>query len=177
MNKAALKYLQKLQQPHTKVNHIKYEELKTQEYLTSPLFSNEETKLLYAFRTRTVKNIKANFPNMYFGDLSCPLNCVPQENTVQKDTQQHLLTCAKLQSCIGTDELSRGAVKYEHLFGDVNKQKEAIVLLSKLIEAREKFEKDDPPGANLDPSTGVTGLCCDNGDLTCSVLPLLSYGK
>ena len=75
------------------------------------------------------------------------------------------------------DELSRGAVKYEHLFSEVNKQKEAIVLLSKLIEAREKIENDNPPGANLDPSTGVSGLCCGNGDFTSSVLPLLSYGK
>ena len=92
---------------------------------------------MYALRTRTTENVRANFPNMYFGDLNCPLKCVGQDNSEEKDTQQHLLTCAKLQSCTQSDEVSRGAVKYEHIFSDVNKQKEAVVLLSKLIEARE----------------------------------------
>ena len=33
----------------TKVNHIKYDELITQNYLAGPRFSNEETKLVCAF--------------------------------------------------------------------------------------------------------------------------------
>ena len=133
--------------------------------------------MLYAFRTRTVEKIKANFPNMYFGDRNCPLNCSNKGETEYKDTQQHLLECEKLRSCIKVDDLARDRVTYEHLFSDVHKQKEAIVLLSRLIEARERIEAEDPPGANLDPSTGATSLCCGDGDFTCSVLPLLPYGK
>ena len=93
---AALKYLKQLQQRHTKVNHIKYDELITQNYLTSPLFSNEETKLLYAFRTRTVDTIKANFSNMYFGGLNCPLNCW-SEGRLHKKIHNNI--CCIVQSC------------------------------------------------------------------------------
>ena len=44
---AAMEYLKQLQGKHTKINHIKYDELKTQEYMLSPLFSNEEVSLLH----------------------------------------------------------------------------------------------------------------------------------
>ena len=52
---AALKYLQSLQQKHPKVSQINYEKLETQKYLTRPLFSNEETELLFGLRTITVE--------------------------------------------------------------------------------------------------------------------------
>ena len=52
---AALKYLQSLQQKHTKVSQINYDKQETQKYLTSSLFSNEETELLFGLRTRTVE--------------------------------------------------------------------------------------------------------------------------
>ena len=93
---AALKYLQNLQQKHSKVKNIKYSELKTQPYLTSPLFTNEETKLLFALRTRMVKCTKANFSNLYNGNVNCPLNCWSQGQPPCEDTQQHLLCCPQL---------------------------------------------------------------------------------
>ena len=42
---AALKYLQNIQQKHSKVMDIKFDELKTQPYLSSLLFNNEVTTL------------------------------------------------------------------------------------------------------------------------------------
>ena len=60
------------------MKHINYEKLMTQTYLTSPLFSNSETKLLFALRTRTVEEIRANFGIMNGGNQNCPINCWSQ---------------------------------------------------------------------------------------------------
>ena len=65
---------------------------------------------------------------------------------------------------------------YKQLFSEVGKQKEATVLFSRLINAREQMESDNPPGDILDPSTGAS-LGCDSDVLTRSVLTALSFGK
>ena len=174
---AALKYLKALQQPHTKVNHIKYDELSTQKYLTSPLFDNNETELLFALRTRTVKDFKANFPNMNIGNMNCPLNCWTEGEQPNSDTQQHILQCSELKSKVETSDLARGQVEYNHLFSDVHKQKEATVLFDTLITAREQIMNNpDPPGAILDPSTSSSS-CCGDLVFTPSVLTVLPSGK
>ena len=145
-------------------------------YLTSPIFSNNETQLLFALRTRTVAGIKANFPNMNTDDQDCPLNCWRQGEQPQKDTQQHLLLCSKLNSQLETNEMSCGNVLYEHVFGNTLQQKEATVLIKKLLNIREDLMTVGPPGAHLDPSTSQ-GLCYDDAVLTTSVSTVLSYGK
>ena len=71
---AALEYLKSIQQKHTKVKDIIYTNLETQPYLRSPLFSNPETKLLFALRSRTA-DFKANFSNLNGGQVECPLHC------------------------------------------------------------------------------------------------------
>ena len=48
---AAMEYLKQLQGKHTKINHIKYDELKTQEYMLSPIFSNEEVMQIIYWST------------------------------------------------------------------------------------------------------------------------------
>ena len=174
---AALKYLKTLQQPHTKVNHIKYDELSTQKYLTSPLFSDSETKLLFALRTRTVQEFKANFPNMNIGNMNCPLNCWTEGEQQNSDTQQHMLQCSQLKSEVETNDLARGQVEYNHLFSDVYRQKEATVLFEKLLSAREQLTNiPDPPGAILDPSTGSCS-CCGDVVFTRPVLTVLPSGN
>jgi hypothetical protein len=173
---AAFDYLTNLQKAHSKVKHINYEKLMTQTYLTSPLFSDSETKLLFALRTRTLEEIKANFGIMNGGNLNCPLDCWSQGELPLKDTQQHLLKCAKLTSELETEDISRGNVEYEHLFSDVYKQKEAAVLFERLLKAREDIKNADPPGVNLDPSTSLSS-CCDDAVFTSPVLTVLSFGK
>ena len=44
---AAFKYLIEKQSKHSKVKDIKYTKLETQQYMKSPLFTNEEVSLLY----------------------------------------------------------------------------------------------------------------------------------
>ena len=53
VKQAAFQYLKEKQQTHTKVQNIHYDDLETQNYLKSPLFTNEETTLLFSLRTRT----------------------------------------------------------------------------------------------------------------------------
>jgi hypothetical protein len=172
---AALKYLKTLQQPHTKDNHIKYDELSTQKYLTSPLFSDSETKLLFALCTRTVQEFKANFPNLNIGNINCPLNCWTEGEQPNTDIQQHILQCSKLE--VETNDLARGQVEYNHLFSDVYRQKEATVLFEKALSARDQLTNiPDPPGAILDPSTSSCS-CCGDVVFTRPVLTVLPSGK
>ena len=61
---AALKYLRKLQEKHSKISDISYKELKVEGYMISPIFSDEEVNTLHSLRSRSV-NCKANLKNMY----------------------------------------------------------------------------------------------------------------
>ena len=61
---AAFKYLVEKKNKHSKVKDIQYKELKTQNYLKSTLFSNDEATLLFALRTKTSEHFKANFHNL-----------------------------------------------------------------------------------------------------------------
>ena len=68
IQKAALAYLRQLQAPHSKVNYIKYTDLKIQPYMTSYEFNYNEVTLLTALRSHTVRTIKMNFPTWYKPD-------------------------------------------------------------------------------------------------------------
>ena len=83
-----------------------------------------------------------------------------------EDTQQHLLVCSKLKTEFKSNELAQ--VDYKDIFGEVRKQKEAVVLFCKLLEARDRLLQDrdnQPPEDILDPSMG-NRLCCVDTVLT-----------
>ena len=135
----ALRYLQNKQQSHSKVKNIVYENLETQPYLKSPIFSNEETSLLFALRTRTAMTFRGNFSHLYGGKVECPLKCENQSlhEPAFKDSQEHLLWCerVKLQNPI----IAQGKAEYSDIFAHVNRQKEVITMYLMLIEEREKI--------------------------------------
>ena len=164
IREAALSFLKNIQKTHSKVKDIEDDELKTQPYLKSPLFSNTETSLLSALRSITADTFKANFRNMYANVVSCPLVCWGEREAEEEDTQKHMLTCSKLQLEIASNELATGKIVYEDIFADVKKQKEVVDLFSKLIDLRLKLLKDkdnQPPGDDLDPSMGSCPRCVD----------------
>ena len=163
VKEAALKYLQEKQKTHNKVKHIEYNKLETQKYLTSPLFTNIETSLLYGLRTKTNRTFRANFSNLYGGKIECPLKCWdPKQNEpAPADTQEHLLICKKLEITAST--ICRGKIEYNYLFSDTNKQREVLTLFNSLIGYKEKLlkELEDPPGDKLDLSS-CTNNCCNS---------------
>ena len=77
--------------------------------------------------------------------------------------------------------ISNGKVTYDDLFADVYRQNEAVALYTLLIEEREKLIKErdsNPPGDNLDPSTGGRCCCSDTlftGEPTC--IDCITIGK
>ena len=165
IREAALEYLKNLQKKHTKVKDVKYANLEIQPYLRSPLFSNPETKLLVALRSRTA-DFKANFSNLNGGQVECPLHCWGQDEQPLEDTQQHLLLCSKL--IIESNDIACGKVAYEDIFGSVIRQKEAITLFTQLLEIKEglvKHKTPNPPGEKLDPSISHN-LCCRSANFT-----------
>merc|ERR1719300_603417 len=126
---AALSYLLELQQKHSKVKHIKYTQLKTQAYLKSQLFSNDDVKLIFALRTRTAEQFKANFPNKYQGRISCPMQCKDVNGDIIADTQQHLLSCDIGKFAESIIQIKKVNANYEHLFGDnLYKMKDFIAI-------------------------------------------------
>ena len=99
VREAAFKYLKNKQQTHSKVKDIKYDKLETQPYLKSYLFSNEETSLLFALRTKTARMFKGNFSNLFGGKVECPLKCwdLAMHEPAPQDSQEHILVCKKVE--------------------------------------------------------------------------------
>ena len=156
----ALEYLNNLKNEHSKVRHISYRKLETQEYLVSNVITNEEARLLFSLRTSTLKVFKANFPKMYKNCLHCPLNCWEQHEKAPLDTQEHMLHCRKL-NVLGVDTVSLSKIEYSNLFSDLKKQKEIAVLYQQLLQQRETISGRPDPVNTLDPST-VLHQCCDD---------------
>ena len=131
IKESAFNYLKEKQKEHSKVKDIQYPSLSTQKYMLSPVFTNEEVKLLYALRSRGTE-CKANFKQKYtHTNLLCEL-C-----NDQTEDQQHILSCRVLQAEFKTDELTNGNIKYEHIFSeDIRKQKSVTNLFNQLFKVR-----------------------------------------
>ena len=68
VREATFRKLEELKKSHTKVEDNVYQNLKKpQEYILSEQITNEETELLFALRSRTVRGIRENFPYLQYG--------------------------------------------------------------------------------------------------------------
>ena len=130
---AAYKSLNAQKENHSKMNGLVYQQLKKEEYLSSPLFDSESVKLLLALRTRTVKGIKNDFRGM-FPDNMCPLSCdIP-------DTLQHVLECVVLRQYHTSQDISATDIRYTDVFsGNIRLQKQTTQLYAELLETRNKL--------------------------------------
>ena len=63
--------LKRVQSEHSKIKIIEYRTFETQEYLKTHLMNNHEVSLLFALRSKTVKEFKANFP--FYINKDCPM--------------------------------------------------------------------------------------------------------
>ena len=157
---AALDYLKEKQKQHSKIKHIQYNQLKTQKYMVSPVFSNEEVNLLYALRSRATA-CRANFKQKYIHtNILCTL-C-----QVECDDQQHILQCKVILDEYKSDDLAITSATYDDIFSDdVLKQKEVTTLFLKLFSIRdklieEKTNPDDPSSTRLELDVSDNLLDC-----------------
>ena len=146
IEKAAFGSLKKIQEPHKKVNNIKYESLTIQPYMTSHELKNHEVTLLTALRSYTVRGIRMNFSSWYKPNLLCPLNCR------QQDSQSHLLSCEILLTELTQDQLKLiQELSYEDLYHGTERQKLAVTGFTWLLDIRERLLEAASPasGATL----------------------------
>ena len=151
MKEAALKYLNKNKTSKTaKLNHTT---LQMQQYLKSSIFSEQESSLLLALRTRTVRGIRTDFPGM-FPTRECPMLGCSEE-----DTLPHLLTCTSLLHQV---EEEQHCTNYSDIYSGSLEQQLAITRrFALLLEARERVEKEGLPATRIagSPAPVDTAVC------------------
>ena len=138
--------LKNLQKEHSKISQISYQTFEAQGYLKDHKLNNHEVSLLFALRSRTAREFKANFP--YNNDQLCPMGCF------EMDTQEHCLLCEKLYP----KDTRNPTILYSDIFSnDSTKQKAVVQLFADLLERRE-----DTSSFNTGPS------CCPERDIDSS---------
>ena len=126
IRKAALKELNVMKSTSSKIKDLKYEELRTQQYLMCPKFNNSERNLLYALRSRMYP-AKNNFKKMHYNSLKCSLGCIANED------QFHIFQqCEVLKS-------NQNNNLYNNIFEDSDKQKDAISVYISIEHRRQQL--------------------------------------
>ena len=104
-----------------------------QQYLKSPLFTNEEASLLFSLRSRAI-DCKSNFKSKYSKeDLLCRI-CQQEE-----ESQIHLLHCKPLNDVLKSNDIITDDVNYNDLFSEHRKQKVITTLFAKLLKIRKQI--------------------------------------
>ena len=80
-----------------------------------------------------MSSVESAFRSQNGEDMTCPLCQLSQ------DDQPQYLLCVKLREKLSSDETANNKVKYEDIFDNTYKQKEAVVLISKLLNISEKL--------------------------------------
>ena len=142
VKRAALNYLTSNKTSKTK--KLVYESLEMQQYLKSPTFTDAESSLLLALRTRTVRGIRADFPGM-FTSRECPMVGCGEE-----DTLPHLLNCTVLREHSEEVRSRVSRVEVEHLYsGTLEQQLEVTKVFGVLLTTRTKQKEEGTPAALL----------------------------
>ena len=139
MSKLAFEYLLKEKNKggteQGKVSHIKFSELKLQEYFKPNNTSVKMAKFIFHARCRML-DLKTNYKNRNYSDMFCPI-CNNPETT---DSQQHLLVCPSL---CGSDVVSsENRVEYSDLFStNIEKQLGVATILERNFAKRSTILK------------------------------------
>ena len=132
---AAMKYLMNLKGTKSKMDGIEYSgPFDLQPYLQSPLFTREESSLLLALRTRSVRGVRSDYGEMY-PDKTCPLiGCL------EPDSLPHILVCSALSSDRDQN------VQYTDVFSSSEElQWAATAQYSRLLAERERLLEPRQP--------------------------------
>ena len=134
VNAGALEHLNKLaaRSDNSKARHLVKSKLVREKYFEDKRFSKSEIELLFSLRTNMVSDIKKNFSSQYENNMLCNL-C-----KVQVDSQEHLLSCVKLGSCVEIPS----DVEYSDIYKNTDKQVKIVKIFKKLLRAREILNCD-----------------------------------
>ena len=126
---AAFAYLLTNKEIRTKMDNIEYNSFTLQPYLSTPHLTADQSSLLLAMRTRTVRGVRSDFGEM-FASKQCPLfGCEEQ------DSLPHFQDCRVLRDVV---KMELDEPRYLGVFSsDLDKQIAAVDLYGRLIEARE----------------------------------------
>ena len=106
-----------------------------QKYLTSPLFNNKQSSLLFNLRSHCVNEFKSNFYT-----CNCPL-CGKSE-----DTQEHAVVCEAISEHIGSEhKKSLESVTNSDIYSDPRRQHLVTQVFSYIIQTRERLRNVNKP--------------------------------
>ena len=124
---AAFNYLKCLQAEHSKIRDIKYEKLEMQPYMNSPDMNAEDIALMFALRTRCIRNIRADFSGM-FPNILCPL-CGKHDDKLEN-----------VSACEHLTHVPKNGANYSDVFTkSVQFQKLTMQQMRALLEERERI--------------------------------------
>ena len=140
----AFEDLKTLQTKHSKVKEIVYKEYTCQGYIKNSKFKCEESTILVALRSKTVRDIKSNIRSFSQNDSLCPL-CLKSE-----DTQEHVLECPRLKNVI---KPTQKHILYNQIYSQSESEQQAIAsLFLTILETRNRLLEEGLPGTKtLDP--------------------------
>ena len=126
----SFKNFKELQANHEKGRKIIHmDHTNPKDYLKTNKLTNKQTALLFNLRCNSVRGIRANFSNQFHGDLQCRL-CKKEQ-----DNQFHITQFTELRKHIQVNN----EVKYDHISGTLDQQIPITLLISSLLEVRERL--------------------------------------
>ena len=134
--KAAFDYMRKEQKGLAKIKDIRYDSLKTQDYLKSQDFNPKERNLLYSLRSRS-HPAKLNYRKMNSANLICSLGCQEEEDQI------HIFEKCIFLSTDGEQ------IRLKDIFENISKQKEAIGKILRIETERLKLKQPPEPQPEL----------------------------
>jgi hypothetical protein len=143
VRKYAFEELENTKKNHSKVKLIVHESYKTQEYITSGNFNNNQSSLLFNLRSKCSNEFKSNFQN---GDQ----HFMCQMCGAYDDTQEHSLTCESLIRQLTAEDADKlNHVTYADLFGNINDQQRITEAYEAIILTRKKLRAKPASGPSL----------------------------
>ena len=130
---------------NSKCRRLAKKDLVKENYFIDNRFSKSECELLFALRTRMIPGIKKNFSSQYADNLICEL--CSALGPAYPDTQEHLLSCAKLRMHVKIPD----NLEYEDIYRNVEKQIGIVKVVKQLLRVREillceeEFSSSDEP--------------------------------
>ena len=132
-------YIKEKETHKKKLEHVKYERLELQPYLTNKQLTRREINLMHKLRSKCYQ-ARLNFRKLNKKNLKCVLNCD------QLDTQSHIFEeCKPLRDKLKLEKV----IKMEQIYGSLEEQTEAIKVYILIDETRTKMVKDFLPGGQV----------------------------